>query len=142
MSSPNLTITEWKKRCLNYFQSGTATDDDWEVLATVMLYASESNEGLGDLDERIVDCQSPATTQLAASQAEVERLRGEVERLREACSWYGQEAEAISRNTAANNVTAITASMAVLSLDAGSRYAKAIQPAALSPHPDQEASDA
>lgn len=51
-------------------------------------------------------------------------LEAENKQMREALSWYGDEANAIARNVLAKNTSAMMASMQVLALDGGKRAAK------------------
>lgn len=49
----NPTCSEWTKRAIEHFKSGRATDEHWEIMASCLLVASET-EGLdGDLDDAI-----------------------------------------------------------------------------------------
>jgi hypothetical protein len=52
-----MDIEQWKQAAIRHFKSGGATDEHWQVMASCLLHASES-EGLdGDLDQ-IIDPNS------------------------------------------------------------------------------------
>jgi hypothetical protein len=52
-----MDIEQWKQAAIRHFRSGTATDEHWQVVASCLLHASES-EGLdGGLDQ-IIDPDS------------------------------------------------------------------------------------
>ena len=70
-----------------------------------------------------------ALAQIAALQAVLDAANSEIERLKPALIWYGEEAAAVNKNLTDRKDDGIMASLTVLSADAGKRAADAIQPA-------------